>query len=146
MTPICPGKGNGCTFPKCECMVPLERRVSTQKKEPVVVEQCFGTLPTVAEGLDTDVARRFDRLPPLADAVALTNERATTHGSFAVNSETFARLLEAVPLERFDRRVWYAVTMIYVKLARMASGKSLFPDHAADIAGYATLIQKEAQK
>ena len=159
MTPICPGKGAGCTFPKCECGVPLERRVPVEKRMATDADRVFGTLPTMAEaeerlgrtlGMQSAAAERgatidriFEDLPPLADAAALTDERATTHGSFAVNSETLARLLEALPLERFDRRTWYAVTMIYVKLARMASGQSTSRAHAEDIEGYAHLLVKE---
>ena len=86
---------------------------------------------------------KLDLCSPPRSTAALVDERAKTHGSFAGNSEAFAALVEAVPLESFDRRTRYAVAMTYVKLARMSSGQSTSRQHIEDISGYSELLLKE---
>jgi len=156
MTPICPAKGTGCTFPKCECMVPLGRKVSTEKRMATDADRVFGTLPTMAEAEERlgaastaaeepvvhgRVTVEGRRLP--ANSSELIAERQATHGTFADNCEQFARYIEAAPLEKFDRRTWYSVAALYMKLARMASGQSTSRQHWEDVAGYGTLEVKE---
>jgi hypothetical protein len=170
MLPICPAKGTGCTFPKCECMVPLGRKVSTEKRMATDADRVFGTLPTMAEAeerLGAAMDTVFNMLPPQsakpadtaeptvygrcdadgkrlpANSSELIAERQATHGTFADNCEQFARYIEAAPLEKFDRRTWYSVAAIYMKLARMASGQSTSRQHWEDVAGYGTLEVKE---
>ena len=67
----------------------------------------------------------------------LTDEREKTHGSFRDNCESFDRLLEAVPLERYHPLARYSISNIYTKLARMSGGMSMQRQHIEDIAGYA---------
>lgn len=77
---------------------------------------------------------------------SLLDERETTHGSFAGNSQFYAALLEAIPLDAYDPRTRYAVAAIYMKLSRMASGNGFRREHWEDVAGYAKLVLAEIDK
>jgi hypothetical protein len=75
----------------------------------------------------------------VSDVSALIEERETTHGPFSSNAVAFDRLLKALPLDGFDPRERCAVAMIYMKLARLYSGK-MRREHWEDIEGYARLV------
>lgn len=71
----------------------------------------------------------------------LIREREETHGSFHANSAAFDRMLSALPLEAFDRRIRLGVAAIYMKLVRLQCGRGL-TEHLEDIEGYAKLMQE----
>jgi hypothetical protein len=73
--------------------------------------------------------------------VELIEQRAKTHGDFALTAERAARLqdmtrvrIDEPPVMRHGRE------MICVKQARIASGDPYCVDHWEDIAGYASLV------
>jgi hypothetical protein len=80
----------------------------------------------------------------------LLEERQTTHGSFADNARV------AQQLRAFLRREagWLSLTsvqrealdMISCKVGRILSGQGGFKDHWVDLAGYASLAAREADK
>lgn len=74
----------------------------------------------------------------------LLETRERTHGTFTNNSDAFARLAKALPIEDFDERIQYAVAGIYIKLARLHSGKNAHREHIEDIAGYAAKMLEVA--
>lgn len=75
------------------------------------------------------------------DTADLIAEKGRTHGSFDLTAEraghlqdmTRTRIIEP-PVVRHGRE------MVCVKLARIASGDPLVPEHWDDIAGYAKLV------
>jgi hypothetical protein len=76
---------------------------------------------------------------------ALLTERGVTHGSFtsnAVYAQRFRDMCrtsphwESMPIEHKE-----ALDMIATKFSRILSGQSTFPDHWADIQGYARLAE-----
>ncbi len=72
----------------------------------------------------------------------LLNEREKTHGDFVSGAETFYHLMKPIiESQLFERNKVkaYAVTMIAAKLTRICNGDETFPDHRADIIGYAQL-------
>lgn len=69
----------------------------------------------------------------------LITERERTHGAIADNSETFARLVEAMDVDGFPRELRYCLMGILVKLARMSSGRGDYVGHWEDVRGYAEL-------
>lgn len=77
---------------------------------------------------------------------ALLEEREKTHGSFEDNSRLYNRLIEAIPLDAYPPMLRYAITGIYIKLARMAAGHGMFPGHSEDVRGYANLIHEYVTK
>ena len=75
------------------------------------------------------------------DTANLITERGRTHGSFNLTAERASNLQDMTrtrvvepPVVRHGRE------MICVKLARVASGNPLAPEHWDDIAGYAKLV------
>jgi hypothetical protein len=75
----------------------------------------------------------------MVDTCDLLAERERTHGSIKDNSETFAKLLEAVDLMKLPRDLRYCLVGILVKIARMTSGRGDFVGHWEDVRGYAEL-------
>jgi hypothetical protein len=79
----------------------------------------------------------------------LLEERHTTHGDFRDNARVGQHLRafwraqptwNAMPEEHRE-----ALDHLAGKLSRIFSGQSMFPDHWADIAGYAVLAEKACQ-
>lgn len=70
----------------------------------------------------------------------LLQTREATHGPFSSNAVAFDRLLAACPLEGFDPRERCAVAMIYMKLARIYTGRRMSREHWEDVEGYARLV------
>lgn len=72
------------------------------------------------------------------------NERAVTHGFFAVNSRISQQLKEQVRNEVGYDKLTYAqresLDMIMHKISRILSGDPKFIDSWRDIAGYAQLV------
>jgi len=69
----------------------------------------------------------------------LLQEREKTHGSFAANAATYAKLMQAVSWEEnIDSRQRLALSMIFLKIARLTQTPKV-KDHWDDIAGYAKL-------
>lgn len=71
---------------------------------------------------------------------SLLSDRETTHGPFESNAVAFDRLLAALPLEGYDPRERCAVAMIYMKLARIHTGRGMQRQHWEDVEGYARLV------
>lgn len=71
----------------------------------------------------------------------LLAEREKTHGSFEINAEIFDSLLNAMGpyANKVNTTQHMACIMIFMKLARIHSGKANVRDHWDDIAGYAKL-------
>ena len=76
----------------------------------------------------------------------ILQKRGTTHGSFKHNaiattefSQTFNNIMIAAHKERLTPEVSLAITMIFHKIGRIASGDSYEEDHYKDIMGYAQL-------
>jgi|NOAtaT_6_FD_contig_31_3390580_length_614_multi_1_in_0_out_0_2 hypothetical protein len=72
----------------------------------------------------------------------LIGERGKTHGDYAAVADTYATLLAAwqssgQPLPETSA---LALTMIFVKIARILNGDPSHADHWIDIAGYAKLV------
>lgn len=80
---------------------------------------------------------------------AILSERQSTHGSFADNaaiSQSIKRIFHAAPgWQALSEVQKESLEMIALKLSRILSGRADEPDHAKDIAGYATLIVKELE-
>lgn len=77
----------------------------------------------------------------------LTQERGTTHGSFADNARISQELKAVIHCENAYMTAVQreAVDMICMKLSRIASGHADFKDHWDDIAGYAHLALKDLE-
>lgn len=75
----------------------------------------------------------------------LNETRGATHGNFSRTAEYAVRIRDVIAGAQKDRaqpltfREVEALNMIAVKMARILSGDSSFPDHWDDIAGYAKL-------
>ena len=76
---------------------------------------------------------------------ALLTERHKTHGSFEENarySQEIKRLFHAAPCWNGLHDVHKeCLHMIALKLSRILSGQADYPDHFADIGGYARLAE-----
>jgi len=79
-----------------------------------------------------------------SSVASILTARERTHGSFSNNSDLFARLVTAIPLESYDPRIQYAIAGLYIKLARLASSKNAHREHIEDIAGYAAKMLEVA--
>lgn len=70
-------------------------------------------------------------------------ERESTHGDFSHTAKIAQSMKSTMRLfpnwEQCDPRQREALDMIAVKMARILSGDSNFPDHWKDIEGYASL-------
>ena len=90
-----------------------------------------------------------DTVPPGSkDAAALTlDERGQDYGDFAEGSEVFAALINAMGLgKRWNDVEGYqlnALVMIAHKLSRLLNGNPDHRDGWHDIAGYASLVERE---
>ena len=77
------------------------------------------------------------------------NERAATHGFFAVNSRISQQLKELIRNQDSYEKLTYAqresLDMIVHKTSRILSGDPKFIDSWRDIAGYAQLVVDELQ-
>lgn len=80
---------------------------------------------------------------------AILSERQKTHGDFASVANTYARFQRiyrnADGYKNMTRSQKLALDMIAVKISRMLNGNANDPQHAEDIAGYATLIVRELE-
>lgn len=76
------------------------------------------------------------------DTADLIAEKAKTHGDFPRTADLAVRLATACAPKPDDepRVLQHAREMICVKLARIASGDPLAPEHWDDVAGYAKLV------
>lgn len=78
------------------------------------------------------------------------DERQKTHGDFYDVAETAETIIQAIEIgasyERMSNAHRFALKNIAGKIARIADGNPLEPDHWNDIAGYATLAEKECSK
>lgn len=84
---------------------------------------------------------------PLEGIEATLNQRKQTHGYFpdvATTSQNIKYAMSTEPewrkLSNYQRE---ALTVIAQKIARILNGNPNEPDHWHDIAGYATLVEKE---
>ena len=83
----------------------------------------------------------------MSDIKETLNEREKTHGNFVKHAQHAQQLKESMyqtdnwDLLSPDKRE--ALEMIQHKIARILNGNSSHKDHWHDIAGYATLIEKE---
>ncbi len=78
------------------------------------------------------------------------NERRKTHGDFSLNASISQHLKAALEqhaawgmLEPTQRE---ALHMICHKMSRILAGNPNEPDHWRDIAGYATLVEKDIHR
>ncbi len=77
----------------------------------------------------------------------LIEQRAKTHGDFALTAERAARLQDATRVRIDEPPVMrHGREMICVKLARIASGDPTHADHWRDIAGYAMLVAASLER
>ena len=78
------------------------------------------------------------------------NERAATHGFFAINSRIAQQLKDLIRNQDSYEKLTYAqresLDMIMHKVSRILSGDPKFIDSWRDIAGYAQLVVDELQK
>lgn len=79
---------------------------------------------------------------PMTDRDPLLQEREKTHGSFERNAQYWHALLMIAPLPRENKTQIAALSMIYMKLARILSGQADFKDHWKDLSGYALLAME----
>lgn len=83
----------------------------------------------------------------MADIEATLNQRQQTHGYFpdvATTSQNIKYALELEPeWDKLSNHQREALTVIAQKIARILNGNPNEPDHWHDIAGYATLVEKE---
>lgn len=74
------------------------------------------------------------------------DERQNTHGDFAENARVSQALCQIMRLgvnwEKLSLVQREALEMIAHKISRILSGNYQEPDHAHDIAGYATLMER----
>jgi hypothetical protein len=79
----------------------------------------------------------------------ILSERQKTHGDFASVANTYARFQRiyrnADGYKNMTRSQKLALDMIAVKISRMLNGNANDPQHAEDIAGYATLMVRELE-
>lgn len=84
---------------------------------------------------------------PLEGIEATLNQRQQTHGYFPDVATTSQNIKNAMSNEpEWDKLSTYqseALTVIAQKIARILNGNPNEPDHWHDIAGYATLVEKE---
>lgn len=77
------------------------------------------------------------------------NERAATHGSFAINSRISQQLKEVIRNKDSYEKLTYvqreSLDMIIHKVSRILAGDPKFIDSWRDIAGYAQLVVDELQ-
>lgn len=66
-------------------------------------------------------------------------EREKTHGSFEKNADIWMKLGNAGHLSGLSIPQQLALTMIYLKIARLLCGQAHNKDHWEDIVGYAKL-------
>lgn len=83
----------------------------------------------------------------MADIEETLNQRQQTHGYFpdvAITSQKIKKAMSQEPewinLTAYQRE---ALIVIAQKIARILNGNPNEPDHWHDIAGYATLVEKE---
>lgn len=81
---------------------------------------------------------------------ALLEEKGKTHGDWEKQSKLAAALKETLranlPMGIYPAWVTEAVDTIFTKISRAMCGDFLEPDHWADTAGYATLVQKQCNQ
>ena len=70
-------------------------------------------------------------------------DRESKYGSFKDMAEIYDRLSDAFAGVNLTAAQGVAIDMICVKLARIATGDPSLVDNWHDIAGYATLVEKE---
>ena len=73
------------------------------------------------------------------------NQRNTTHGDFVDVAARYSQLKFGAP-KLTNPALQLALDSIKMKIARIEAGDSTFADHWHDIAGYATLAEKELTK
>ena len=77
-------------------------------------------------------------------------ERRETHGDFRMHATTTQDLKDVLRgcgyLEKLDASQAEALEMIVHKIGRILAGNPDEPDHWRDIAGYATLIERQLSK
>jgi hypothetical protein len=82
-----------------------------------------------------------------SDIQSTLDQRASSHGNFIVNGNIMQRLKNSVRAtagwEKLAPHQAEAIDMILHKIGRILSGNPNFADHWHDIAGYATLVEKE---
>ena len=80
----------------------------------------------------------------------ILNERGKTHGSFRDNATVSQMLKETMRAcdgwSRLTLGQREALEMIAHKIGRVLAGNNNFTDHWTDIAGYASLVERELEK
>ncbi len=89
-------------------------------------------------------------LKEISELAATLNSRGRTHGDFIENSvisQEFKEVIrECVNYDIMNCPMKEALDMICHKIGRICAGDPFVADHWHDIAGYATLVEKQLMK
>lgn len=109
-------------------------------------------IKTILDATDAQIEKELAETT-FGDINKLTDSRATTHGKFSDHARITQRLKGVIHDELRHRQArkqppltfkeLEAIEMIFHKIGRVVAGESSFRDHWDDIAGYATLPNKD---
>lgn len=112
------------------------------------MNQDFSRIPS---GLRTEDVGAVPIAGPSKDGIEETlANRQTTHGSYKDNAEFSQQLKDIFRAhpgwQRLSPRMRETYDMIIHKMARTMNGNPFVADHWHDLAGYATLVEKECEE